>query len=65
MQGAPHACAPQARTLRAARVAGAAQFGKTCLLRTTFSFSWNWFSSRPVDMPVFNAVLCTLPPEGA
>lgn len=46
-------------------LSGAAQFGKTCLLRTTFSFSWNWFSSRPVDMPVFDAVLDKLPKEGA
>ena len=46
-------------------LSGAAQFGKTCLLRTTFSFSWNWFSGQPVHMPCFNAVLDELPPAGA
>lgn len=36
---------------------GAAQFGKTLLLRSLFGFSWNWFSSQQVDMPAFDTVL--------
>eukprot|EP00967_Tisochrysis_lutea_P018950 scaffold21497_cov32-Tisochrysis_lutea.AAC.1 len=42
-------------------LSGAAQFGKTFVLRSLFGFAWNWFSSQEVDMPVFDAVLKTKP----
>ena len=44
-------------------LSGLAQFGKTFILRSLFGFSWNWFSSQEVDMPAFDAVLATLPPN--
>eukprot|EP00965_Chrysotila_dentata_P239492 6203138-Pleurochrysis_carterae.AAC.1 len=48
---------------RAVRRAGAAQFGKTFILRSLFGFSWNWFSSQPVDMPAYEGYLASLPKE--
>jgi len=44
-------------------LSGAAQFGKTFILRSLFGFSWNWFSSQPVDMPAYEGYLASLPKE--
>ena len=39
------------------------QFAKTVGMRFGFCTAWNWFSSQDVDMPAFDAVLATLPPD--
>ena len=38
-------------------LSGAAQFGKTLILRSLFGWVWNFCSSQELDMPAFDTVL--------
>ena len=46
-------------------LSGAAQFGKTLILRSLFGWVWNFCSSQELDMPAFDTVLKGLPPNPA
>jgi hypothetical protein len=46
-------------------LSGAAQFGKTLILRSLFGWVWNFCSSQELDMPAFETVLKGLPPNPA